>query len=351
MLNKLEQVLKLTRQRAAEGHLSFGCQLLEMAALRMLRGVGPRYYHTAGFWRREIPWRDKLDHPSAREYRRVVRAYNPPLYRKLSQNKIAEKAILALFQLPTPRFLGRINRTAGLDHRNRPLICVEDLANLIYAEAADRLVFKKLEGYGGKGVQIAQIQRGSNIFCRPVNRKDFMPLADYCEQVLELADSGDWLVEEYFNQHPALASLNPTSVNTVRIWILEKMGGAKSQMVTAYTRIGRVNMFVDNASSGGIVAPIDLSTGVLNAARDAHAERRIYPVHPDHGAAILGVALPYWKQIQVLARRALRAFPQLHFAGLDVAVGESGPVVLELNVSPDREAAAYTDCPTVPFFK
>jgi hypothetical protein len=43
---------------------------------------------------------------SVGEYRRFVGRWNPESYRKLSQNKIAEKAILTLFHVPTPRFLG-----------------------------------------------------------------------------------------------------------------------------------------------------------------------------------------------------------------------------------------------------
>ena len=57
--------------------------------------------------------------------------------------------------------------------------------------------------------------------------------------------------------------------------------------------------------------------------------------------------VPWWPEVQSLAMKALLAFPELRFAGLDIAIGETGPVVLELNVSPDREAAAFTDCPTV----
>ena len=44
-------------------------------------------------------------------------------------------------------------------------------------------------------------------------------------------------------------------------------------------------------------------------------------------------------------------FQGLKFAGVDVAVGPGGPVIVELNVNPDREGAAFTDIPTKEVFR
>jgi hypothetical protein len=342
-LKSISEVISLSRKRAAEGHIPQWQQVLEMLALRILRGVGPNYYQMAGFWRRGISWSDKLDHPSAAEYARLMETLSPPPYRKLSQNKIAEKALLTQFQIPTPRFLGRVNRSLGMDYKGRPLINAEHLVRLIQSEGCDRVVFKELEGYGGLGVRIAEIHDdGRRIRCRPLNQETFSPIEEYCNGVLKLEAGGDWLMERYLSQHPITAKLNPLSVNAVRIWILQTPSDA-AQVIMAYNRVGRAHMFVDNATSGGMVVPIDLATGTLLAALEACPARTSHPTHPDHGATIEGVRLPYWEELQALAIRALTVFPNLYIAGLDVAITESGPAVLELNVIPDREGAAYTD--------
>jgi hypothetical protein len=223
----------------------------------------------------------------------------------------------------------------------------EELSMLIHRYGSGRLVFKKLEGYGGKGVRIGRFRVvRDTLYAASLSASDddYISLEEYCRTVLGLTRESDWLVEEYLEQHSDMAGLNPLSVNTVRIWIYQRSSG-ESAVVTAYVRIGRADMYVDNASSGGIVAPIDLSTGKLRAAQDAYADRRLYPCHPDHGNAIEGVLIPYWEGVQSLAKRVLGVFPNLRFAGLDIAIGRNGPVVLELNVSPDREGAAFTDCP------
>jgi hypothetical protein len=316
-----------------------------MALLRMLHGVGPRYYHTAGFWRRDLSWRDKTNQLSAKEYRRRVRLLNPLSYRKLSQNKIPEKAVLTLFGVATPRFLGRLNARGGCDPACHPLRHAADLERLARDRQATRLVFKQLEGWGGKGVHIPVIEHGQIMTFREADQTTVRDVPAYCAEILQLDRGGDWIVEEYFEQHPILSAINPTSVNTVRIWVTD--GGSEGQQVlTAYLRIGRANMFVDNASSGGIVASIDLASGQLRAAQDAHAEHNVYPRHPDHGAPIDGIVLPHWEAVREIAKHALSVFPGLRFAGLDVAIGPSGPIILELNVSPDREGAAFTDCPS-----
>ncbi|HZR03846.1 MAG TPA: sugar-transfer associated ATP-grasp domain-containing protein, partial [Burkholderiales bacterium] len=275
-----------------------------------------------------------------REYRRVIDALNPGQYRKLSQNKIAEKAILSLLSVPTPKFVGRLNAQDGVTRSGDPLNTAHDLQALIARNGYQRLVFKELEGHGGKGVRIASFEADDGWWALPVGTSKRISLDNYCSSELRLNADGDWLVEEYFSQHSTIASLNPNSVNTVRIWIKRNVTGAR--VLTAYLRIGRAAMFVDNASSGGIVAPIDVKTGKLGPAQDAHAARGLYPLHPDHGARIDGVSIPFWPQVQALAVRALCTFPQINFAGLDIAVGETGPVVLELNVSPDREGAGFT---------
>jgi hypothetical protein len=344
-MSKLMQFIHLSRRRAREGHLGFWHQIGEMASLRVLHGVGPGYYHTAGFWRRELAWNDKASQLSAGEYRRRVELLNPIAYRKLSQHKIPEKAILTLFGIPTPRFLGRLNTRIGRDTSGGPLCNAADLEKLARKHDGRRLVFKEPEGWGGKGVRIPLIEFGPSLMLRDPGANTARTLQAYCDEVLALDKGGDWVVEEYFDQHPVLSALNPSSANCVRIWVMDR-GKGGFQVLTAYLRIGRRNMVVDNATSGGMVVPIDLAAGRLGAARDALPVNNVYPRHPDHDAVIEGVELPYWPEVQQIARQALSVFPCLRFAGIDVAIGPSGPVILELNVSPDREGAAYTDCPS-----
>lgn len=345
-MNKLSRMISISRRRAHEGHLGVPRQLTEMVVLRLLHGVGPGYYHMAGFWRRELTWADKTSQLSDKEYRRRVAVLNPVQYRKLSQNKIPEKAILTLFGIPTARFLGRLNARAGIDAVGGPLRNASDLVRLAREQYASHLVFKPLEGWGGKGIHIPKIDFNRAVTFLEPGSADAHEAEDYCHDILQLDRGNDWIVEEYFHQHPVLAALNPTSVNTVRMWVLAPRGPGEYQVLLAFLRMGRGGMIVDNGSSGGIAAPVELASGRLGSARDYSPEFSTYPVHPDHGTPIDGVVVPYWAEAKQLACRVLSLFPGLRFAGLDVAIGPSGPVIQELNVCPDHDNAAITDCPS-----
>lgn len=342
-MNKVSSVLDVARRRAREGHLGLWRQMGEMAALRALYGIGPNYYQLAGFWRRELRWGAKTGQLAEREYQRRIARLNPQAYRKLSHNKIAEKAILSLFGIPTPRFLGRLHARLGYDTAGRPLRNAADLERLARELGASRLVFKPAEGMRGEGVRIPSIERQGRIRLRDLDGDGARSVEAYCAETLELRNGGDFVLEEYFRQHAVLASLNPGSVNTIRVWVIDRVQ-ARHHVLLAFLRIGRGAKCVDNLHSGGIAAPIDVDTGRLGAAREAEPDFNLYPCHPDHGAPIEGVRLPCWPQVAGMATRALAVFPRLHFAGLDVAIGPAGPAVLELNLHAERAAAAIADC-------
>jgi hypothetical protein len=342
-MRKLLSIWSLTLQRAREGQVGLFQQIVEMLWLRIWRGVGPGYYHMGGFWRREIPWSLKAGQLSASEYRSVLLRLNPPEYRKISQHKHVEKALLSMCRVPTPTYLGLISRCRGVDLDGNHLRNETDLSSLACRHRSARLVFKRLEGHGGLGVVIPFIKLNPAVEYYRLDRGDIaLSPAQFCSEVLDLDQGVEWLVEMYFEQHPVMANLNESSVNTVRIWVLRSPAGEVT-VPTAYVRMGRKGMSVDNATSGGIVAPIDMATGGLRSAQDASPSRRQYPIHPDHGAQISGVIVPHWEDVQSIAKRALCVFPNIRFAGCDVAIGMGGPVMIELNVCPDREGAAFTD--------
>ena len=61
-------------------------------------------------------------------------------------------------------------------------------------------------------------------------------------------------------------------------------------------------------------------------------QRTVSATHPDTGARIEGVAVPDWQAVRRMALRCMRAFPDLSYAGWDVAVTQDGPVLIEVNV-------------------
>lgn len=344
-LRKLGRYFELARSRALQGHESVTRQVVQMAALAAITGNGPGFYQMAGFWRKSVPWRDKRAHLGASAYRRRVRMLNPLEYRKITQNKLPEKALLSLLGFPTPPFVGFLHALTGRTALGAPLRSADDLARLLDAIGATRLCFKPSEGWGGKGIEIVDVVMGAETSIVAVRTGARSGVAEFVDRLLRGSRSSGFVIERYLRQHPDMAAFNPSSVNTCRVWVVREPD-RPARIVLAYLRIGRGGSVVDNQSSGGIVAPIDLEGGNVGVAIDGLPTRVEYGLHPDHGAAIAGRVIPRWTEVKALAVECLGAVPHLRFAGLDIAVGPDGPVVLELNASPDREGAAFAGVPT-----
>jgi hypothetical protein len=154
------------------------------------------------------------------------------------------------------------------------------------------------------------------------------------------------LIEEYCSQHAWYRSLNPTSVNTLRIYATLK-DDDDVHILGGYLRIGREDAVVDNASAGGVFFPFDTASGVLQSGRFNTFDTAFFPDHPDSGMRIEGCRLPGWEEIKALVRSTLPVFPGIRFAGLDIAMTDDGPCIIEINVKPDKTAACDIDIPTL----
>lgn len=189
----------------------------------------------------------------------------------------------------------------------------EQLAEFIRGK--DSVIVKPNDGTGGKGVEKLSIADFSG--------------AD--ELFKNLKDDGVGVVEEVLKQHPDLDRLNPYSINTLRVVTIRNDAGG--HILYAHLRVGNGGRPVDNLHSGGMFAPIDIDTGVIQyPAYDK--DRKTYEKHPMTGVAIQGLQIPLWEQAKEMCLRASEVVPQMRYVGWDVAVTPEGPVLVEGNNLP-----------------
>lgn len=145
------------------------------------------------------------------------------------------------------------------------------------------------------------------------------------------------IVEEYLIQHPKMSELYPNSVNTIRVatvsWQDEETGEEHFEIAYASLRIGSGGSNVDNFTTGGMVANVDLNTGKTLTA-GVNVEGTNYPEHPDTGTPIKGFEIPYFKEGLELVRKSCTGAGIHGYIGWDVAITEHGPVLIEANVDP-----------------
>lgn len=228
---------------------------------------------------------------------------------------------------------------------------------LHFAENVDsidaiRRYFSKAEMYQALGEHIRRAQ----LFTSQCTRDQFMaytkahprciykPDKDDCGHGIELwmvdeinaeekyrqAVSAPAVLDELVTQSPVMASLNPSSVNTIRLYSL--LIGSDCNIFASFIRMGRNGAIVDNLGSGGLLAGIDIKTGqVITPGTDDTG--RCFEKHPDTGVAIRGFQVPKWQELLRFTEEAALHYP-LKYVGWDIAVCENGFQIIEANPDP-----------------
>jgi len=186
----------------------------------------------------------------------------------------------------------------------------------------ERIIYKPVDGNRGKGIKAFYISDDS--------------IKDVYE---ELTGYPEGVVEAFVIQHPELSRLSPDSINTIRIVSLSSNkksvadNGDNLDIAYAALRIGRNNSVVDNFHSGGMVAAIDMETGKL-VTDAADMKGNVFAKHPDTGTQIKGFEIPYFNEAIDMVKEAIRKNKIEGYLGWDVAISETGPVLIEVNARP-----------------
>ena len=197
-----------------------------------------------------------------------------------------------------------------------------------FLEDLPSVLFKPLEGSSGVGIV-------------KFEKKDWQD--DLPAFLEKLRGMGEGLLEELLIQHPTMAAMCPTSVNTVRIATL--LGDKQEGIVYAFLRIGNGKV-MDNVDQGGMAARVDLASGkLLTVAADKAGN--VYEKHPMTGTPIIGFTIPYFEEAKAMCLEAMRKVPQVRFVAWDVAITADGPRFIEGNSFPSHAvpqfAAHYPD--------
>lgn len=186
-----------------------------------------------------------------------------------------------------------------------------------------RIIYKPNSGHCGYGVEAFDISDNAGKEAAFNKLKD-MPVG---------------VVEEYIVQHPDMMKLCPSSVNSLRVVTISSNSnpvgenGRTYDIVYAGVRIGQGNAIVDNLHSGGMVANVDLETGVLmNNAADCAGN--VFEKHPDTGTVIKGFKIPCFDEAIEMVKRAIEKNKVEGYIGWDIAISEKGPMFLEVNDRP-----------------
>ncbi|WP_019028736.1 sugar-transfer associated ATP-grasp domain-containing protein [Colwellia piezophila] len=344
MLIKLCKALALVKNRSGLPEFkSFYRQLFEICILLIVRRIGPGYYHLAEMGKLNSSWTFVFSFANAHEYHNAILKVNNPSYQKLSQHKAIEKAVLSTYGIPTSPLLGHLNSLHGLDVSGKSLKTPQELALLLKDHVNKIICFKPVEGFGGAGFRACKVTRENDeVYLTRIDTEEKLRTEEFYH--INSCSEGV-VVEAYIEQHPSFAKFHQESVNTVRVLVFRGTDGI-TKCLGMTLRMGQGGAIIDNATAGGIMANVNIDTGLMDAGVFMEPSQAYFKHHPTSNALLEGASLPYFKEVKTLACKALDAFPYITFAGFDVAVGVDGPIIIELNPKPDYVFMAINKLPS-----
>ncbi len=158
-----------------------------------------------------------------------------------------------------------------------------------------------------------------------------------CIKNLKMFDAikADWkdktyIIQEGVKNHKNISRIYPNSLNTIRCVTVSdrKQIGFFSAVLRCGTS---VSGSVDNVSSGGLVIGIDKHGKLMKYGHYDDFYKKKVIVHPDTGVRFEGIEVPFFNEVIKLAIRAHECIKEIPSIGWDIAVTESGVILIEGN--------------------
>ncbi|MDH5784073.1 MAG: alpha-L-glutamate ligase-like protein [Chromatiales bacterium] len=202
----------------------------------------------------------------------------------------------------------------------------EDLKGL------DEFVIKPASGSAGNGIIVIVGREGDEWLGISGKRYSLEAiqrhLSDIIFGVFSFDNNDAAIIEERVVQHEVMERLYDRGLADVRIILFKHEPVLAMSRVPTHASDGKANLH-----QGAVGLGIALESG-----RCTHAMLQGVPIekHPDSGTVLIGVEMPFWSEILSHSRHIAEAVP-LKYLGIDIAIGKSGPVLLEINARPGLE--------------
>ncbi|NER13992.1 hypothetical protein GWK08_11110 [Leptobacterium flavescens] len=180
-----------------------------------------------------------------------------------------------------------------------------------------RLIFKpSIHSGGGVGVVVCSINNG---------------MTDFKNKSLEELLSSyrrDFIVQEVVKQNKVIASLNPSSLNTLRV--VSYLREEEVVVLSTAVRIGGKGQFTDNVAISGVACGLN-EDGSL---KDLGYNKMYQPFEKgEDGIVFSTVKIPFYDKVKETVKKLHAQIPYFRLVSWDIALDDSDEVVLiEYNV-------------------
>lgn len=251
-----------------------------------------------------------------------IRPYNRKKGKRISDNKILCKRVLAKNSLPTPHLLGKISTMEELEHFN-------------WSTLPSSFALKPNRGFGGEGILVVYGKKKNSPETWVKANGSPVSLADIKTHIQNILDGSFSLSNTpdiaFFEERLTLLKLfKPYAykgIPDIRVIVFNSIPVMAMLRLPTKESGGKANL-----QQGAIGLGIDLASGITTTA--VLGKGRLIEYAPGTRLALSGIKIPYWKDILTMAVRAQQV-SGLGFLGADIAIDrERGPVFFELNARP-----------------
>lgn len=285
-------------------------------------------YFSSFLYRRRVP--NYLDYVATREGLEIQDKLNDARVADLVSNKLLFVEHFSRGGLPVPRLLG---------YNTLDRICLKEgdtwrSAELSTPQALSRCLEELMSAAGTSELFLKQIRGSSGRGAFKVLRSQLVGPAAKVDGLYAAIVKNCYVIQEVVPQHPALAKLSATALNTMRIDTF-RAAGQPAEILSAYLRVGGVGNVVDNVAAGGVFVGVHLETGRLKeiAFSGLHSGRAggVFRSNPANGIVFDGFQVPLFEEVKNVVLQAAAWLPPA-LLGWDVGVSPSGPVLIEANM-------------------
>jgi hypothetical protein len=258
----------------------------------------------------------------------------------LVDDKIASSAYLAAYGLPTvPRaaiFAPQLKTGAAHVLRNR-----EEIERFLQRDEVYPLFGKPADGFqslGSIALRKAHPARGE----LETIGGEFVRIAEFLDDVASHYHGG-YLFEPFMAPHPDAARLYGERFGTTRIVTL--YDADEPRIFRASWKIPSGQNSADNFwRAGNLLAKLNAETGTIEKAVSGNGfETKFETHHPDTGAPLIGAAVPRWAEVKAVALEGARVMRHVPMLGWDIGSTARGPVIVEMNETPDLFLNQFPD--------
>lgn len=292
--NRLSKDIDIINKKYNRNKLFF---FMDSAYCYLIHGSSPRDYINFEFYK--INNIERSTFLTMRKTHKVEKIYNDITYGNIFNNKYN-------FNKSFEKYIKR-------DWVYMPETSYEKFKDFISEK--NQVLVKPLSSSSGKGIYLIDT------------------LENKPEDIYNEIMDKDYLVEEFIVQHMDLMRLNPTTVNTIRVYTLIDEKGTP-EIIQSVLRVGGAQSVVDNFHNGGVAYPIDTDNGVIYKP-GVDIKGNCHKIHPSSGIFMVGFKVPNWEDLKDFVLNASKEYTKSRYIAWDVAVLNDGFEFVEGNYKGD----------------